>query len=158
MAQQKILLENHMLATLFIMIFVFSLMFCLMMQLYSLVCLSVRDAQVTICWWNTLRDFSWCPFVAQRSTDTIHFPLSCKQNILYSVLESTLTLRDALTITRINVQHLQQELNLYNILAEQVWIHISLIIICTTSLWVYYHRNFERFGNYWNAFKKFIGK
>ena len=49
MAQQKILLENHMLATLFIMIFVFSLMFCLMMQLYSLVCLSVRDAQVTIC-------------------------------------------------------------------------------------------------------------
>ena len=111
-----------------------------------------------MCWWTLLRNFSWCPFAAQRSTDTIPFPLS-KQNILYSVSESTLTLRDALTITRINVQHLQQELNLYNILAEQVWIHISLIITCiSTSSWVYYHRNFERFGYYWNVFKIVIGK
>jgi hypothetical protein len=35
MARQELLLENHMLATLFIMCFVFNLMFGLMMQLYS---------------------------------------------------------------------------------------------------------------------------
>ncbi|TKW10521.1 hypothetical protein SEVIR_6G170100v4 [Setaria viridis] len=42
------------------------------------------------------------------------------ENILYSVWKSILTLRDALTRTRINVQHRQQELNLYSILTEQI--------------------------------------
>ncbi|XP_039854210.1 AUGMIN subunit 8-like isoform X1 [Panicum virgatum] len=59
-------------------------------------------------------------FVNVHSEDTVLPQKNGVENILYSVLESTLTLRDALTITRINVQHLQQELNLYNILAEQI--------------------------------------
>lgn len=59
-------------------------------------------------------------FVNAQSEDTVLPQKNGVENILYSVSESTLTLRDAPTITRINVQHLQQELNLYNILAEQI--------------------------------------
>ncbi|CAL4999009.1 unnamed protein product [Urochloa decumbens] len=42
------------------------------------------------------------------------------EKILYSVWKGILTQRNALTITRINVQHLRQELNMYNILTEQI--------------------------------------
>ncbi|PUZ51683.1 hypothetical protein GQ55_6G207900 [Panicum hallii var. hallii] len=59
-------------------------------------------------------------FVNAHSEDTVLPQKNGVENILYSVLESTLTLRDALTITKINVQRLQQELNLYNILTEQI--------------------------------------
>lgn len=58
----------------------------------------------------------------------IPFLLSYKQNILYNVWKSILTLRDAITITRTNVRHLQQEVKLYDILTEQVHIHKPVIL------------------------------
>ncbi|CAO2202016.1 unnamed protein product [Urochloa humidicola] len=58
-------------------------------------------------------------FVNALSEDTLS-QKNGVENILYSVWKSILTQRDALTITRINVQHLHQELNLYNILTEQI--------------------------------------
>ncbi|CAO2163211.1 unnamed protein product [Urochloa humidicola] len=58
-------------------------------------------------------------FVNALSEDTIS-QKNGVENILYSVWKSILTQRDALTVTRLNVQHLQQELNLYNIITEQI--------------------------------------
>ncbi|CAL5005996.1 unnamed protein product [Urochloa decumbens] len=58
-------------------------------------------------------------FVNALSEDTLS-QKNGVENTLYSVWKSILTQRDALIITRINVQHLHQELNLYNILTEQI--------------------------------------
>ncbi|OEL33497.1 AUGMIN subunit 8 [Dichanthelium oligosanthes] len=58
-------------------------------------------------------------FVNAHSEDTLS-QKNGVENILYSVWKSILTLRDALTTTRINGQRLQQEQNLYSILTEQI--------------------------------------
>ncbi|KAJ1254527.1 hypothetical protein BS78_K038500 [Paspalum vaginatum] len=58
------------------------------------------------------------------------------ESILYSVWKGILTLRDALTITRTNVRHLQQELKLYDILTQQIgyleqWLALEEECSCT---------------------------
>ncbi|CAD6245248.1 unnamed protein product [Miscanthus lutarioriparius] len=58
-------------------------------------------------------------FVNAHSEETLSHKNSV-ESILYSVWKSILTLRDALTITRTSVRHLQQELKLYGILTEQI--------------------------------------
>ncbi|KAG0523787.1 hypothetical protein BDA96_07G152900 [Sorghum bicolor] len=58
-------------------------------------------------------------FVNAHSEETLSRKNSV-ESILYSVWKTVLTLRDALTITRTNVRHLQQEVKLYAILTEQI--------------------------------------
>ncbi|CAO2206868.1 unnamed protein product [Urochloa humidicola] len=76
-------------------------------------------------------------FVNALSEDTLS-KKNGVENVLYSVCKSILTQRDDLTITRINVQHLHQELNLYNILTEQIgyleqWLVLEEESTCTVA-------------------------
>ncbi|XP_062192798.1 AUGMIN subunit 8-like isoform X2 [Phragmites australis] len=59
-------------------------------------------------------------FVNAHSEATPSFRENSVESILYSVWKSIVTLRDALTVTRIDVRLLQQELKLYYILTEQI--------------------------------------
>uniref|UniRef100_A0A0A9AHP5 AUGMIN subunit 8 n=1 Tax=Arundo donax TaxID=35708 RepID=A0A0A9AHP5_ARUDO len=59
-------------------------------------------------------------FVNAHSEATLSFRKNSVESILYSVWKSILTLRDALTVTRVDVRLLHQELKLYYILTEQI--------------------------------------
>ncbi|KAL6661569.1 hypothetical protein ACP70R_000953 [Stipagrostis hirtigluma subsp. patula] len=59
-------------------------------------------------------------FVNAHSEDTLAFQKNNVESILYSVWKSILKLWDAVTMTSIDVRHLQQKLKLYNILKEQI--------------------------------------
>uniref|UniRef100_A0A0D3H0R5 Uncharacterized protein n=1 Tax=Oryza barthii TaxID=65489 RepID=A0A0D3H0R5_9ORYZ len=59
-------------------------------------------------------------FVYARSEDTLTFQKSSIESILYSVWKSIVQLRDSVTVRRIDVQLLQQELKLYYVLKEQI--------------------------------------
>jgi hypothetical protein len=56
----------------------------------------------------------------QCSTNIVFLSSHVKQSILYSVWKSIVQLRDSVTVRRIDVQLLQQELKLYYVLKEQV--------------------------------------
>uniref|UniRef100_A0A0E0EM17 AUGMIN subunit 8 n=1 Tax=Oryza meridionalis TaxID=40149 RepID=A0A0E0EM17_9ORYZ len=59
-------------------------------------------------------------FVNAHSEDTLTFQKSSIESILYSVWKSIVQLRDSVTVRRIDVQLLQQELKLYYVLKEQI--------------------------------------
>ncbi|GJM98741.1 hypothetical protein PR202_ga15776 [Eleusine coracana subsp. coracana] len=59
-------------------------------------------------------------FVNARAEDILSFQMTVVENTIYNVWKNTLNLRDSVNMRRIMVQHLQQELRLYDILKEQI--------------------------------------
>ncbi|XP_062198548.1 AUGMIN subunit 8-like isoform X2 [Phragmites australis] len=59
-------------------------------------------------------------FINARAGDILSFQKTTVESTIYNVWRNTLNLWDAVNVRRIMVQHLQQELRLYNILKEQV--------------------------------------
>ncbi|KAL6846549.1 hypothetical protein ACP4OV_023997 [Aristida adscensionis] len=59
-------------------------------------------------------------FINAHAEDSLSFQKITAESTIYNVWRNTLNLRDAVNIRRTMVQHLQQELKLYNILKEQI--------------------------------------
>ncbi|XP_062198549.1 AUGMIN subunit 8-like isoform X3 [Phragmites australis] len=59
-------------------------------------------------------------FINARAGDILSFQKTTVESTIYNVWRNTLNLWDAVNVRRIMVQHLQQELRLYNILKEQI--------------------------------------
>ncbi|CAL5064327.1 unnamed protein product [Urochloa decumbens] len=65
------------------------------------------------------RHLHWL-FINANAEDTLSFQKATVENTIYNVWWNTINLRDSVNMRRIMVQHLQQELRLYNILKEQI--------------------------------------
>ncbi|CAN6217704.1 unnamed protein product [Urochloa humidicola] len=65
------------------------------------------------------RHLQWL-FINANAEDTLFFQKATVENTIYNVWRNTINLRDSVNMSRIMVQHLQQELRLYNILKEQI--------------------------------------
>jgi len=65
------------------------------------------------------RHLQW-RFINAYAEDTLCFQKATVENTIYNVWRNTINLRDSVNTRRIMMQHLQQELRLYNILKEQI--------------------------------------
>ncbi|KAF8695317.1 hypothetical protein HU200_037545 [Digitaria exilis] len=65
------------------------------------------------------RHLQWL-FINAYAEDTLSFQKAAVENTISNVWRNTIELRDSVNMRRIMVQHLQQELKLYNVLKEQI--------------------------------------